>query len=534
LLAVALGVAYAVLAPRTGDLPAHVFRAELFGREGFTVWNGQWYSGHHTPAYSVLFPPLAWLVGPWVAGAVAAVAATVLFEPLARRRFGASGARITAPLFAFGMGATIFAGRLTFALGVAIGVGALLALEHRRGIAAAALAALSALASPVAGLFVALVGVTAAVNGVRRTDGIGAAVAVRPRTAGALVAVAALAPPALLAVAFPEGGSQPFVASSFLPALALVLAFALLAPREERGLRLGALLYAAAMTASFLVATPMGGNAVRLGQVAGAAVAAGALLARPLPVTRRAAGAVLVAALLVWQITPAVRDLRNAVGEPSTQAAYFTPLVEFLERRGDHTGRVEIPLTREHWEAAEVARRIPIARGWLRSTDIAANPIFYGRRVGHREYERWLRDHAIRLVAVADAPLDYSARAEAALVAERPRYLRPLWRSAHWRVYAVVPRPAVASTRSLAPAPGRSGLSLLAPDGAVLGFERPGRALVRVRYTPYWVVNEGCVEAAGDWTAVSTSRGGLVGLETSFSPARIGRRDARCSAPVPR
>jgi len=57
LLALAFGVAYLVLEPRPGDLAAHVFRAELFGREGFTIWNGQWYAGHHTPAYSVLSPP---------------------------------------------------------------------------------------------------------------------------------------------------------------------------------------------------------------------------------------------------------------------------------------------------------------------------------------------------------------------------------------------------------------------------------------------------------------------------------------------
>jgi hypothetical protein len=520
LLAVALGVTYAVLAPRTGDLPAHVFRAELFGREGITVWNGQWYSGHHTPAYSLLFPPLAWLVGPWVAGAVSAVAATALFEPLARRRFGPSGARAAAPLFALGMGATIFAGRLTFALGVAIGVGALLALEQRRGIPAAALAALSALASPVAGLFVALVGVTATLSADRARAATGA----RPAVA-ALVAVAALAPPALLAVAFPEGGSQPFVASSFLPALALVLAFALVAPRAERGLRVGALLYALAMTASFLIATPMGGNAVRLGQVAGAAVAAGALFARPLPGARRAAAVVLVGALLVWQITPAVRDLRNAMGEPSTEAAYFAPLLEFLERAAGPADRIEIPLTREHWEAAEVARRFPIARGWLRSTDIAANPIFYKRAPGHREYQRWLRDHAVRFVALADAPLDYSARAEGALVAEEPPYLRMRWRSEHWRVFEVTPRPGGA-------APLRT--AALVPDGAVLDASGPAHTVVRARWTPYWILHGGCVEAAGEWTRISVPRAGRFTLEPELSPARVGRRDARCSVPVPR
>src|SRR5512142_2147853 len=72
--AVAAGI-YLMLAPKTGDLPAHVFRAKLFGRDGFGVWNGNWYGGHHTPGYSLLFPPLAWLVGPAVAGAIAALAA---------------------------------------------------------------------------------------------------------------------------------------------------------------------------------------------------------------------------------------------------------------------------------------------------------------------------------------------------------------------------------------------------------------------------------------------------------------------------
>ncbi|MDQ3720862.1 MAG: hypothetical protein M3350_08815 [Actinomycetota bacterium] len=43
-------VVYLVLGPRSPDLAAHVFRSELFGREGFTIWNGQWYAGHHTPA----------------------------------------------------------------------------------------------------------------------------------------------------------------------------------------------------------------------------------------------------------------------------------------------------------------------------------------------------------------------------------------------------------------------------------------------------------------------------------------------------
>ncbi len=53
-IAAIFSAAYLIWQPRTVDLAAHTFRADLFGEQGFTIWNGQWYGGHHTPAYSVL------------------------------------------------------------------------------------------------------------------------------------------------------------------------------------------------------------------------------------------------------------------------------------------------------------------------------------------------------------------------------------------------------------------------------------------------------------------------------------------------
>jgi hypothetical protein len=94
--ALAFGLAFLVLEPRPGDLAVHVFRAELFGREGFTIWNGYWYGGHHTLAYSVLSPPLAWLVGPRLLLVASCVACAALFEQLARTHFGAERARFGA------------------------------------------------------------------------------------------------------------------------------------------------------------------------------------------------------------------------------------------------------------------------------------------------------------------------------------------------------------------------------------------------------------------------------------------------------
>ena len=65
----------------------------MFGREGFTIWNGQWYGGHHTPAYSVLSPPLGWLLGVQMVGALSSVGATIAFTELAWRHWGARAAR---------------------------------------------------------------------------------------------------------------------------------------------------------------------------------------------------------------------------------------------------------------------------------------------------------------------------------------------------------------------------------------------------------------------------------------------------------
>src|SRR3954464_10708702 len=98
LVAAALALTYLIVAPASADLAAQVYRTDLFEEVGFTLWNGQWFAGHHTPGYSILFPPLASLVGPRLVGALAAVAAAVLFERITYAHWGA-GARLGALWF---------------------------------------------------------------------------------------------------------------------------------------------------------------------------------------------------------------------------------------------------------------------------------------------------------------------------------------------------------------------------------------------------------------------------------------------------
>ncbi len=131
-LSAALAAAMLAWDPQVGDLAAQVFRAELFQRAGMAIWNGSWYGGHYTLTYSVLFPPLAALVGPQAVGAAAVVSSSYLFDRLVRDRWG-EDARWATLWFAAGVVTLLADGQLTFALGVAFGLAALRALQVGRG-----------------------------------------------------------------------------------------------------------------------------------------------------------------------------------------------------------------------------------------------------------------------------------------------------------------------------------------------------------------------------------------------------------------
>jgi hypothetical protein len=493
-------VAYLLVAPPSADLAAQEYRAEL----GLAVWNNGWFAGHHTPGYSVLFVPLADAFGVRPVGAVAAVVAAALFAALAHRHWdGPRAASVAALWLAAGTTAVLLTGRLTFLLGVAIGAGALLALAHERRAAAAGLAALTTLASPVAGLFVALAAVAWGL-------------ADRPRRAiaGAAIALAALAPTALLLVLFPQGGSEPFVASAFWPALAGALLVAALLPAHERTLRIAALLYTAALVAAFAIATPLGGNVSRLGALAAGPVVLGALGGRRSPLLLAA----LALPLAYWPLYPAVRDVARASGDPSVQPGYYAPLLQYLGSRPDQGGfRVEIPFTENHWEARHVAPRVALARGWERQLDRRYGALFYDGSLDAASYRAWLDERAVAYVAVPDVALDYAGRDEARLVADGLPYLREVWRNEHWRVLAV-----------REPKPLADGATArLSGSGAVsLRATRPGDVLVRVHHTRWWRVGAGraCVTgASGGRTRVRVFQPGVVRLEARLTGSSCRR-----------
>jgi hypothetical protein len=389
-------IAYLVVSPATADLAAHDYRAWLFETRGFELWNPNWYGGHHVPAYSVLFPPLGALLGPRLAGSLAAIAAVAIGGRLLRAQ---PRGELASWLLAAGVLSSLWVGRMPFVLGLAF---ALAAWAAGPSWARAALALACGWSSPVAGLFLAVCGA------VRRDP---------------WLAVPAIAGPLALTLLFPEGGHERFVSSAFWPIFVISLAgVALLRGR----LREAAALNAAMLAAAFAIDTAVGQNGMRLATTLGpVALAVGARNLR--------VAAVVGVALLYLQWLPAVRAVSEADGDPAARAAFHEPAARYLAERLQDGQRVEVVFTRNHWEATHLAKRVPLARGWERQLDLKYNALFYEGRLTDRRYRAWLRESRVAFVALPDAPLDFSAEAEADLLETWPRPARV----GGWRIWRV-------------------------------------------------------------------------------------------------
>jgi len=314
--------------PQVGDLAAQVFRTELFQRAGLAIWNGSWYGGHYTLTYSVLFPPLAALLGPQLVGTLSVVASSYLFDRLVRDRWGEQ-ARWATLWFAAGVVTLLADGQLTFALGIAFGLGTLRALQVERAKLTLLSAAACALSSPVAAAFLAgilVAGMASTVDWSRFPRGWRGGwggrgrpwIARRPphprdRTRGLATWAAAIALALTLIpnAIFPGAGEFPFSFSSYI-AIPLWCGSALYVTRslraEERQLRWTIAAYLLASTVVWLLPNAMGGNAVRLGALFGGPVLAAVVLARR-PRVSPWFLALFMAGGLYWQVTASVSQI---------------------------------------------------------------------------------------------------------------------------------------------------------------------------------------------------------------------------------
>jgi hypothetical protein len=476
-LATAVASLLAWLGPPGSDLAAHVYQSAVFHDGGFQLWNNFWYAGRYSfVTYSVLYYPLASLVGLDVLAVASIAIAAAAFSVLIGRQWGPI-ARWSDRCFAVVWSGLILSGAFPFALGAALGLLGLCALQGGSRLRFAILAAASLAASPLAFLLLTVVLVGAAGSRGRQARDL--------LWVGAIVLAVGSIETLLLRL-FPSDGRYPFSAAEFAAAVAFcVFGIALShGVPSTRPLRWFYAAYLVACASAFAVPSGVGENIARLRFAAIPLCVLSLSLRRwrPWPVA-----AVALALAVSWNLTPLAGSAAHGAADPTSAPEFWTPTVSFLRRHLTPSYRVEVVDTTGHWAAAYLPEQgIPIARGWFRQSDFPRNATLYGR-LGPVTYGHWLRDLGVLYVVLPSAPIDYSAREEAALLESGSSGLVIVFRSATTTIFRV-PRP-----RAIVTGPGSPTIVSLDRTGYILDLPSAGTYRIATTWTPYWDSTSGCV-----------------------------------------
>jgi hypothetical protein len=441
----------------------------------------------------VLYYPLAALIGTALLAVISTGVSAMAFALLVCREWGPS-ARASSRAFATLWPAVIFAAAFPFALGAALALLSVAALQRGRTRAFAVFTALTLGASPLAFVILAVVS-------------LGVAAGRRPgwaRSFAPALVVGCVAGSQLVVMRlFPSSGVFPFSFVELVPALLFSVGGMALTRGVVRARALFGFfaIYGVVCILAFAIPSSLGSNIERV-RYAAVPLALLALAMRTNRTRLLNVGVVVLAGF--WNLTPAL----SALGRSSVDAnaSYWAPAVAFLDAHSSASYRVEVVDTADHWAAAYLpASGIPIARGWFRQDDFPQNEVLYDRRLARRAYLGWLRSVSVRYVLLTDAPTDYSARAEASLLRSGRSGLRVVRRLGPFTVYAV-PRPRPIVTGSDAAKVLRFRESEL-----VVAIAEPGRYHVSIRWSPYWYAARACIEQApdGQMTVAVNARGKL-------------------------
>jgi hypothetical protein len=486
--------------PPGTDFAAHVFQLHLYLKHGFALWTNYWYAGRYTfVGYSLLYYPLAALVGIKLLAVLSAAASTAAFTLVLRQTWGDSTVWATR-FFAIVAAASVVSAAFPYGLGLALALTALVAIARHRLVLFALLAALTLAASPLAFLFLL---VTLAAAGVSRSR--------RDIATPAAIAAALCGIGLLVWRLFPDHGVYPFSPAELAAALVFCGFGAALTWHIERARILHALFlaYGGVCVLAYLIPSTLGENVVRL-RYAALPIAVLTLSIRrwrPLPVA-----AVAIGLALSWNVSPLLWSLSRSSHDPAASAAYWRPVIGFLRQSLTPSYRVEVVGTANHWEAVYLPQAgIPIVRGWFRQDDFPQNELLYDK-LTPASYLAWLHTLSVRYVVLTDATRDYSTKYEAALLESGRSGLPVVFRSADATVYAVpTPRPIVTG-------PGHPSVQAITESTITLRLSRPGTYRLGIRYTPYLRSPKSCVSESKDGMTVLTApRAGRVKLAFSIS-----------------
>ncbi|MFK4064365.1 hypothetical protein [Streptomyces sp. NPDC029674] len=487
----------AFLATGGGDLAAQEAWARFASEHGTAAYNLFWYGGMHTANYSLISPYLMAALGVKTVTAVSGIAGAWLVAVLIERT-GIRRPLWPAVLASLAVWCNVASGRTTFALGLAFGLAACLALVgRRRTVVAVACAALATMGSPVAGLFLVVAG--AGYFFVR--DWVRSAALILPP----FLVVAATT------VLFPFTGEHLMPFDRIFPPVLFSLALIVAGPRDWRVLRWGAGVYAAGTVLTYLIPSPIGTNVERLAELVGPAVLLAALLAPGLTRARRITLAVALVLSSAWVAQKTLDDLRVSTKVPKW-AVDTHGVVRELERLEANRTRVEVVPTRNHREATALAPYVNMARGWNRQLDIERGRLFYDGSFSAASYRKWLDKWAVGYVVLPAGKPDGFAEDEAALVASGPKWLEPVWKDAHWRIFRVKdPVPLVSKPAAVVRSTG---------SNVVVRVPERGSVTVRLVYSPWLRAEGACLQRHGEFTRLSVPRPGTYEISSGYGPSR--------------
>ncbi len=487
------------------DWAAHAYQRTFLLQHGFQIWNNFWYAGRYSfITYSLIYYPLAALLGIKVLALASIASAALAFSIVMFRQFGPAS-KVSSRSFAVLWVGIVGAAAFPFALAMSFALLSIWALQQGRRGRFAVGAVLTLAASPLA--FVLLLIVMGGVVLSRRS--------IRNFGVPIAIVVTCCAAELLVYRLFGSGGRFPFSALQLLPGigfsvLGLVLTRGVAAAKPLRGLFW---IYLVVLLAVYVVPSSVGSNIERIRYLALPLALITAALRQWRPLWLVVPVVVLAG---VWNATPIAASFARANSDPEAARSYWQPSIDYLHAHLSPSWRVEVVDTAEHWPAAYFPNAgIPLVRGWYRQSDFPQNELLYDQKLAVGPYESWLRRMAVRYVVLTDAPVDYSARAEAALIRSGRTHLVPVQQDAHATVYELPG----ASPLIIGPAPAT--VLWLYPARLVAVVGSPGSYRVKVRWSPYWRASSGCVAKTKDgMTRLYVRHAGLVELRFGLDVQR--------------
>lgn len=489
---------FLLLPPQNTDMAAQLARADFADQFPTSVIDFRWFGGTVGFGYTLWAAALMALIGTKVTGAIAAVLGTWYTTRLLQRLkptrpvLGGIAAAVTQV-------GNVTEGRITFACGLTCGLIALTLFTTRRvpRWLAVSLAALFSLlcggASPVAALLLWVCG--------------GTAILLRRFAAAAALIVPSGLAAVLISTVFGDGGRQPFSFFDCLRSVAVLVIVLITVGSTSRPIRIGCAGGIAMVIGAFVVTSPVGSNATRLSLLFALPIAAAFIHWRSRLLTIGVLVAILALELPVSASTVA------STGVASGYSGYYTPVIAAVHAQGRLTGRIEVPDLAGHWDSVYLARGVPLARGWLRQTDVRLNDaVFYKQKPTFDTYRNFLRDNAVQYVAVPDARLTSYGVGERELIDTRPAYLEEVWHNEHWHLYKVLGHTALVDEPS--------EVLQMTPAAIVVSVGADQQAHVRLRWYP-WLGLESrdkgsCIRQDGLYVVLETVRGGNYTFNSRF------------------